>query len=131
MALAQLENVYELIVIGVESSTVTEVKLLQPANALPMLVTLLGMVMEVRSVQPANALLYMDVTLLGMMMEVRPVQPKKATKPMDVTPSGIIVFMQPLINVFVAVSIMALQLFLESYVVLLLSTIMDVRPLQP
>ncbi len=37
-------------------------------------VTLLGIVMEVRLVQPENALLPMLVTLLGMVMEVRLLQ---------------------------------------------------------
>ena len=37
-----------------------------------MLVTLLGMVMEVKPEQPSNALLTMLVTLLGMVMEVKP-----------------------------------------------------------
>jgi hypothetical protein len=36
-----------------------------------MLVTLLGMVMEVREEQPEKALFPMLVTLLGMVMEVR------------------------------------------------------------
>ena len=40
-----------------------------------MLVTLLGMVTEVRPVQPWNAEPPMLVTLLGMVTEVRPVQP--------------------------------------------------------
>ena len=40
-----------------------------------MLVTLLGMVTEVRPVQPRNAEPPMLVTLLGMVTEVRPVQP--------------------------------------------------------
>ena len=38
-------------------------------------VTLLGIVMLVREVQPLNALPPMDVTLLGMVMLVREVQP--------------------------------------------------------
>lgn len=44
----------------------------------------------------------MLVTLSGMVMEVRPLQPEKAQMPMEVTPSGIMVFLQPIINVFVA-----------------------------
>ena len=51
--------------------------------------------------------------------------------PIFVIPSGIIVFLQPCINLFVDVSIIALQLLRESYVVLLLSTVIDVRPSQP
>ena len=40
-----------------------------------MLVTLLGMVMEVKPLQPEKAYLLMLVTLLGMVMEVKPLQP--------------------------------------------------------
>ena len=79
-----------------------------------MLVTLFGMVMEVRLVQPRKALLPMLVTLFGMVTEVRPLQPEKAEPPMLVTLPGMVVFLQPAIRVFVAVSIMALQLSRES-----------------
>ena len=52
---------------------------LQPENAdLPMLVTELGMVTEVRFQQPENADLPMLVTELGMVTEVRPLQPSNA-----------------------------------------------------
>ena len=44
---------------------------------------------------------------------------------------GIIVFLHPVINVFVAVSIMALQFSRESYTELPLYTFMLVKPLQP
>ena len=57
----------------------------------------------------------MVVTELGMLMAVRLVQPKNAQSPMEVTELGMVVFMQPAINVLVAVSIMALQLLRESY----------------
>ena len=43
-----------------------------------MLVTLLGMVMEVRLLQPEKAELPMLVTPSGMVIEVRPLQPEKA-----------------------------------------------------
>jgi hypothetical protein len=43
-----------------------------------MLVTLLGMVMEVRHEQRENAPLPMLVTLFGIVMEVRPEQPENA-----------------------------------------------------
>ena len=69
----------------------------------------------------------MDVTLLGMVMEVRPRHSWKAAKPMDVKLLGMVVFLQPQISVFVEDSMIALQLFLESYLVLPLSTSMDVR----
>ena len=49
---------------------------------------------------------------------------------MLVTPLGIIVFWQPAINVFVAVLIMALQLFRLSYTAFPSSTDIDVRPEQ-
>ena len=50
-----------------------------PSNApLPMLVTLLGMMMEVRPEQQENAPFSMLVTLLGMVMEVRPEQLENA-----------------------------------------------------
>ena len=41
-------------------------------------VTLLGIVTEVRPVQPPKATLPMPVTLLGIVTEVRPVQPENA-----------------------------------------------------
>ena len=108
-----------------------EVRLLQPEKALlPMLVTLFGMVMDVRLLQPEKALLPMLVTPLGMVMEVRPLQPEKALLPMLVTLFGMVVFIHPAINVFVAVSIIALQLLRESYTMFPDSTIMEVRLVQ-
>ena len=62
---------------------------------------------------------------------VKPLQPLNAPMPIEVTELGIIVFLHPLINVFVAVSIMALQFSRESYTELPLSTFMLVKPLQP
>ena len=79
--------------------------------------------------QLEKAQLPMLVTLLGMVMEVRLVQPEKALPPMLVTLLGIIVFWQPAIRVFVSVSIIALQLSRESYLVFPVSTLMEVRPL--
>jgi hypothetical protein len=96
-----------------------------------MLVTLFGMVMEVRPVQDSNAELPMLVTLLGMVMEVRPVQQLNAPSPILVTLLGMTVLLHPRINVFVAVSMMALQLFRESYIVFPLSIVMEVRLLHP
>ena len=52
-----------------------------------MVVTLLGMVMEVKLVQPWNALSPMLVTLLGMVMEVKLRQPLKAPLPIHFVPS--------------------------------------------
>ena len=56
----------------------------------------------------------MLATELGIVMEVKPLQLLKAPSPMLVTELGITVFMQPEISVLVEVSIIALQVFLES-----------------
>ncbi len=50
---------------------------------------------------------------------------------MEVTELGMVVVLQPEISVFVAVSMMALQLSRESYVELPAATTMLSRPLQP
>lgn len=85
--------------------------------------------MEVRPVQKEKAYSPMFFTLLGMVMEVM-AQPSKAYSPMLVTLLGIRVLLQPTTNVFVAVSIMALQLLRESYFALSSATLMEVRMLQ-
>ncbi len=72
----------------------------------------------------------MDVTLLGMVMEVRLLQPSKAYLPMDVTLLGMTVFLQPAIRALDDVSMMALQLSRESYFALPVSTTIEVKPLQ-
>jgi len=51
----------------------------------PIVVTLLGMVTEVRLLQPSNANPPIDVTLLGMLTVVRLLQYLKADTPIDVT----------------------------------------------
>ena len=56
----------------------------------------------------------MLVTLSGITMLVKELQPENALLTMLVTLSGIIVFLHPAINVLVDVSFIALQLFLES-----------------
>ena len=56
----------------------------------------------------------MLVTELGMVTDVSPEHPEKALPPMLVTEFGIMVVLHPVIRVFDAVSIIALQLFLES-----------------
>ena len=73
------------------SGMVTEVRPMQPPKAeLPMLVTPLPMVTEVRPVQPEKAESPMLVTLSGMLTEVRLEQPEKAPQPMLVTLSGMV-----------------------------------------
>ncbi|MDY5005327.1 MAG: hypothetical protein SPF12_03020 [Prevotella sp.] len=79
-----------------------------------MLVTEVGMDMLVRPEHKKNALLPMLVTELGMDMLLRLEQPPNALLPMLVTELGMTVFLHPDINLFVAVSIIALQLLRES-----------------
>ena len=69
---------------------------------------------DVKPVQPLKAPPPMLATEFGISMEVKPVQPLKALFPILVTELGITVFMQPEISVLVEVSIIALQVFLES-----------------
>ena len=73
----------------------------------------------------------MLVTLLGMMKEVKPEQTENAPSPMLVTLLGMIVFLQPDISVLDEVSMIALQLLRESYFLLPDSTLIEVRPEQP
>ena len=63
------------------------------------MVTLLGMVTEVRPVQSRKAPTPIEVTLLGMVTEVRLVQPQKAYCLISITPFGITRFVtsEPLI----------------------------------
>ena len=83
----------------------------QPEKArCPMLVTLLGIVIEVSPLQPKNALSPILVTLLGIAMVDNEEQPQKAAVPIVVTLLGMIVDLQLAIRVLVVVSIIALQL---------------------
>ena len=72
-----------------------------------MLITLLGMMIEVKLLQSEKASSPMLVTLSGMVMEVKLLQHSKALYPMVVTlPShGILLLLHPLIKVLVSVSI--------------------------
>jgi hypothetical protein len=69
----------------------------------------------------------MYVTLLGIVTDVRPVQPLKALLPIVVTLLGMDVFLHPRIRVFVAVSINALHPPLESKVLLPSATFILIR----
>ena len=73
----------------------------------------------------------MFVTLLGMVTDFRPEQLLNAWDPMLVTLLGIIVFLHPIINSLLEVSIIALQLLRESYLLLPFSTTKEVRSEQP
>ena len=79
-----------------------------------MLFTLLGIVTEVKPEQLEKAHSPMLVTLLGILTEVKPEQLEKAYHSMLFTLLGIIVVLHPEYSVFVAVFIIALQLFRES-----------------
>ena len=71
------------------------------------------------------------MTELGIATEVSPEQPGKALSPMEVTELGMMVFLHPTTNLLVYVSIIALQLSRESYLLLSLSTTTEVSPEQP
>ena len=73
----------------------------------------------------------MIVTLLGMVIEVKLLHPANALSPMLVTLLGMFVFEQPLSKVLVSVSIIALQLFRLSYTLFPFSTVIKVKLLQP
>ena len=94
-------------------------------------VTLSGIVKEVKSVQPEKAAYPIDVTFGGIVIEVSPLQLSKAYSPTIFTLLGIIVLLQPCVRILEEVSIIALQLFLESYFKFSLSTFIEVRELQP
>ena len=81
--------------------------------------------------QPENADTPILVTLSGMVIDVKPLQPENAEEPMLVTlpSSGIMLFLQPKIKVFIAGSIK--QLSMLRYFVFPIATIIDVKPLQP
>ena len=69
-----------------------DVKPVQSRNAEPPIcVTLFGMVMEVKLVQPANAMLPICVTLFGMVTDVKPVQLSNTEVPINVTLLGIVI----------------------------------------
>ena len=72
-----------------------------------------------------------EVTLLGIIMDFKPLHPAKASSPIFFVSFGIIVFLQPTINLFVFFSIIALQSFRESNVVLLLSTLIEAKLIHP
>ena len=93
-------------------------------------VTLFGIVTEVRLEQPQKASSPMEVTLFGMVTEVRVEHLQKASSPMEVTLFGMIVFLHPVINVLLSVSIIALQFSRESYFVFPDATLIEVKPLQ-
>ena len=82
------------------------------------------------SLHSENASSPMLVTLVGMVKEVSSLQCLNAPEPILVTLLGIIVFLHPAISVFDDVSIMALQSLRESYTLFPLVTFISVSRLQ-
>ena len=78
--------------------------------------------------QFVNAPSPMAVTEFGMAILVRPMQELNAAASILVTEFGIIVFLHPVINLLDEVFMIALQLFLLSYTVLPLATIIVSNP---
>ena len=108
-----------------------EVKLEQLVKGLrPIVVTLYGITIEVSPLQPLNAPLFIVITLLGISIAASLLWLENALSPIDFTVLGIVLFEQPAINSFVTVSMIALQLSLESNTTLPSSTIIEVKPEQ-
>ena len=68
---------------------------------------------DAKFMHPSKALSPIKVTEFGMVMDARPL-PENARRPIVVTELGMTVFLQPVTNVLVLVSITALQFSLES-----------------
>ena len=68
----------------------------------------------IRLVHSKNAPTWMELTELGIVILDNPEQPTNAPVPIVVIEFGMTVFMQPVINVLLDVSMMALQLSRES-----------------
>ena len=88
-------------------------------------------IISVRFSQRENTQFPIHVTELGMVMLVRAVHPLNAQSPIHVTESGITVLAHPCIRRFVLVSMMALQLFRESYTLFSSATIILVSSPHP
>ena len=111
---------------GFPSSTLMDVS---PTNGLSLSdidSTLLGITTDVNPV-PTKALVPILLTLSGIEMDFKPKQSVNASDAIVVTPLGIMVLAQPNSNVFVFVSIMALQFSRLSYLGFLSSTIIDFK----
>ena len=68
----------------------TSVSPVQSLNALkPICITLSGIMMEVRLLQPSNDLVVISVTLLGILIDLSSLHLLNARKPISVTLSGI------------------------------------------
>lgn len=94
---------------------VIEVRLEHPSKVPASIVSIIfGSVIDVSPVQFLKTYIPNFVTELGMVIDVRPLLPQKAPPPMLVTELGMIVFLHPVISSFVAVLIIALQSFLLS-----------------
>ena len=104
---------------------------LQEENKYPISVTELGMVTLVSSSHQKNTLTPILFTDLGMVILFNLLHASNAQFPISVTESGITVLAHPCIRRFVLVSMMALQLFRESYTLFSSATIILVSPKHP
>ena len=120
------------------SGIVIDVKPVQTENALlPMLVTLLGIVIDIKPVQPENVPPSMLVTPLGIVTEVKPVQPENARSLMR-SPLVIVTVLSWLLLIWfaanagiVAVSIGQPLNAFSPMLVTLSGIVIEVKPLQP
>ena len=94
-----------------------------------MIVKFWGNLTVVRFTQSENVFSSILVTVLGISMDMSPLHPLNARSTMAVTPLGTKLFLQPAISSLVAVSMIALQFSRLSYVGLPSSTMMLSSPL--
>lgn len=94
----------------------------------PIAVTELGIVMDSSLEHPKKAHSPIVVTNSGIVMDIREQQPKNASSPIVVMVLGMMVRQQPAINLFVFVSMIALQSSLASYFLLFGATVRLVSP---
>ena len=110
--------------------SVTNCALLQKAPP-PIVVTDSGMIIEDKPKQPVKECSQISVTEFGIVIDFKSRHKQKACAPIFVIDDGMEDIWQPLTRVFVAVSIIALQLSRESKVLLPLSTLTSVKLMHP
>ena len=96
-----------------------------------MIFILRGKLNSFRFVHSAKASDSISFTLSGISMCVSILHPSNADGAIDSTSFGIIVFAQPLIRLLFFLRIIALQLFLESYIGFFSSTVIDLSATHP
>ena len=115
-----------------ELGMIIEVRPLQPwKEKAPIVSRLLGKEIPHKLVQPEKAETPIVVTLYGISIDDNCLRPANALSPIAFTLEGMEELLQPSIIVLVLVSIIALQLSRESYLLFFESTIIDDKLLQP